>query len=227
MKTKTISLTIAAVAALAAMVHLALAGQSKSIFPLDEGATWTYAGHAKWTVTNSNNQGEGDFRWKAEVVKTFSSPGIKVGIVKGFPFDLAWYDPEKKPAYAAVIEDSKGLFEADVETQADAEALAAKALRGQVVGDQLLRFPIKVGDCLGDGSAAPELIADKMYCWFVRKRVEGRNGKGWEIIQETAPDDLSFYLVPGVGITRLVYNHHGTVAKTDARLIEFHHSPKD
>ena len=29
------------------------------------------------------------------------------------------------------------------------------------------------------------------------------------------------YFVPGIGITRYVFSHHGTVAEADVRLIEF------
>jgi hypothetical protein len=38
----------------------------------------------------------------------------------------------------------------------------------------------------------------------------------------TNPDDTEFSFVPGIGITKYNYHHHGTVADTELRLVEFH-----
>jgi hypothetical protein len=212
---------------LVASLALAHAAQPDQIYPLSEGTTWTYAGRAKWTVDNSTEVRGGRLRWTAEVVKTFSGPGVTTAVIKGFPFDLAWYDPQKEPNYTVVVENSNGLFESDVETESDAEALAANAIQGRKIGgDQLVKFPVRVGDCLGDDSTAPELLANHMYCWFVKRTVMESGARGWEITEDTGPADLTFLLVSGIGITHFNYNHHGTVAITDARLIAFHHPKK-
>jgi len=36
------------------------------------------------------------------------------------------------------------------------------------------------------------------------------------------PDNAQFAFVPGVGITKYAYHHHGTVADTELQLVEFH-----
>jgi hypothetical protein len=38
----------------------------------------------------------------------------------------------------------------------------------------------------------------------------------------TLPDDQKIELSPGIGILTYRYHHHGTVADTDLRLVEFH-----
>jgi hypothetical protein len=201
------------------------AAQQHPIFPLTPGATWRYAGHADWTVANTTNPGilrSGQLQWKAEVVKVFSAPGVTAAVVEGFPFELAWYDPDKQPAFVVVIENAQGLYvTSDAADESDAEVLASKATHAPIESEQVMKFPLRVGDCLGDGTAA-ELLAAHMYCWLVKDEVQDPGGKAWDLIYDSGPDDMSFRIVAGVGITRFHYRHHGTVANTEASLTGFH-----
>jgi hypothetical protein len=42
----------------------------------------------------------------------------------------------------------------------------------------------------------------------------------------TLPDDQKIELVPGLGVLSYRYHHHGTLADTDLRLVEFHPAPQ-
>jgi hypothetical protein len=71
-----------------------------------------------------------------------------------------------------------------------------------------------------------------MYCWNVLEEKQvALNVKGidtghtmteFTIMQYTGPDHSIFSFVPGVGITRYQYVHHGTVSEVDVQLVEFH-----
>ena len=39
----------------------------------------------------------------------------------------------------------------------------------------------------------------------------------------TNPDDATYELTPGIGLTRYIYHHHGTRLDVDAKLVE--HTP--
>jgi hypothetical protein len=81
--------------------------------------------------------------------------------------------------------------------------------------EQILKFPVHVGDCVGGDAER----TDRSYCWSVEREITEKRGRGWEIINRTRPDHVILRFVPGVGITRYVFEHHGTVASADARLV--------
>ncbi|HEY1850524.1 MAG TPA: hypothetical protein VGG60_05805, partial [Candidatus Binataceae bacterium] len=134
-----------------------------------------------------------------------------------------WYEPEKKPTYTVLVENPFGLFETyetPSATEAAALRLAKKAVEGESVGEQMLRFPIRVGDCLD--SDLKRTRTDNMYCWFVEGSANDPRGLAWVLSYSSLPADMSFRIVPRVGVTQYHYNHHGTVASVEARLISFH-----
>jgi hypothetical protein len=45
-------------------------------------------------------------RWSSEVVGRVEGRGLRVAILQGFPSDLAWYQPGKKPGVYALVETS-------------------------------------------------------------------------------------------------------------------------
>ncbi len=72
-----------------------------------------------------------------------------------------------------------------------------------------------------------------MYCWNVGegKQFEAKSIVGldistelWEypVINQTMPDVSLIYFVPGVGISRYIYSHHGTVSDVDVQLVEYY-----
>jgi hypothetical protein len=69
---------------------------------------------------------------------------------------------------------------------------------------------------------------DNYYCWYVADELTdpvallgGRTATTYEVTYQTNPDHSIMEIVPGLGITRYVYSHHGTPAETDVRLVSF------
>ena len=73
---------------------------------------------------------------------------------------------------------------------------------------------------------------DKWYQWHVEAarcvQIAGipavdakRRRREYRIGFRTCPAHEIVHFVPGIGITRYVFSHHGTVAEADVRLIEF------
>jgi hypothetical protein len=70
---------------------------------------------------------------------------------------------------------------------------------------------------------------DHWYRWYVeaesrkRLRVKGSPDKGptltWRIAFRTCPEQEIMEVAEGLGITRFLYEHHGTVQSADVRLI--------
>jgi hypothetical protein len=211
---------------LIALLFIPLKSNAKSfpIIPLNEGTGWTYAAKVRWwTLDKSNHVRENSIQWKMRVLKSFKKSSGTAAVISGFVTDLAWYEPEKKSSYTVLVENPSGLFETYMTpsaTEAAASELAKKALKGESVGEQMLRFPIRVGDCLD--SDPKRTRTDNMYCWFVKSRVHDTGGLAWVLRFDSNPDTTTFRIVPGVGITRFSYDHHGTVASADAHLISFH-----
>jgi hypothetical protein len=210
--------------AAACLIPIRAFAKPTPIIPLDEGTEWTYSASVEWTVENSNHVRRDSIQWKMRVLETFKTPTVTVAVISGFVTDLAWYEPEKKPSFSVLVENPSGLFETYMNpsaTEADASELAKKALKGELVGDQMLRFPIRVGDCL-DNDDPQRLRTDNRYCWFVKSRVHDLHGLAWVLRFDSNPDTTTLRVVPGVGIIRFSYDHHGTVASADAHLISFH-----
>ena len=99
----------------------------------------------------------------------------------------------------------------------------------------ILVWPLSQGQkyCDADGMARP----DHFYCWVVSSfrrnwssgvvGVEHGNHDEFVLEYWTNPDNVQFAFVPGVGITKYAYHHHGTVADTELQLVEFHSFPGD
>jgi len=199
------------------------------MLPLQKGAHWVYEGTVKWTVAGSDQVNSRRLRWKMEVVDTATRGGYTLALIKGGPWDLAWYEPDVKPAeYLIVVRDrttyllkerARDLF-GDVGTALDERDLADNIW---------FRTPIQKADkyCAPDQPARE----DSMYCWFAEdtKTVRLQHVIGVKdgaypatlLAFRTNPDHEFVELVPGIGITHWEYAHHGTVAEADLHLVEF------
>jgi hypothetical protein len=73
---------------------------------------------------------------------------------------------------------------------------------------------------------------DGMYCWVaegpVQVSLDGIKGlpakmaTAYTLAYRTNPDDSEAELAPGIGIIHYEYHHHGTIADTELKLVEFH-----
>jgi hypothetical protein len=199
-------------------------------FPLQEGAYWVYGGTVKWTNINSSEVAEKEIMWKMEVERVYQRNGVVGYEMLGAPWDLAWYEEGKEPSEYGIIQSGGKFYRTSIESVwrilDESDILSALVDEDEI----FLEVPLIIGKkfCETDSIAR----ADMMYCWNVleKKQVEF-NVKGidaertmteFTIAQYTGPDHTIFSFVPGVGITRYQYVHHGTVSEADVRLVEFH-----
>ena len=199
-----------------ALLAVAVQG-ALAIVPMDIGASWLFAVDVRWTVPDSNQVRTASIRWETRIIEVFEAEGIRVAVARGFPFQLAWYEPGKQPGFDVLVARSDGLFLAEAKSEDEAKEAARRAVAGELPGRQFLRIPARVGDCVGGD---PDRT-DRRYCWSVERRIKERGVLGWEIAYRTNPDHMLVRVVPGVGITRFTYQHHGTVASAEARLVTY------
>jgi len=211
---------------LAVLVALAsLAGSVAALaderFPTVPGTYWVYRGTTQWTVPGTASVEKQELTWRVEVVEQRRGDGFEVAILRGFPSELAAYEPGKQPGeFALVILDGAAYYLVE-------GAAAVAALRGAagapVVGDAelLFRWPLRRGDRFGD----PDSVArpDGMYCRVVDEASRSRNSgiERYRLTQRTLPDREVMDFVPGLGVVGFAYTHHGTVSSTDLRVVEF------
>ncbi len=201
----------------------------KTYFPLSQGAYWVYQGTVKWT--EETEVFEESLTWKMEVVEVIERGHVVGYVLKGHPADLIWYEKGKERGNHVIIQVGTGRYYAS--DQASLERLKDEEdfLLGLVHESQLiLDIPLIPGKFFGEVEQLTR--PDASYSWFVGQeqpvKLEGIKGvsPSREVPQytlnfRTRPDHQIIEFVPGIGITRFVYVHHGTVSEVDVRLIEY------
>lgn len=201
----------------------------REYFPLQEGAYWMYEGTVKWTKPNSSDVVEEEIIWKMEVEKVFQRNDVFGYEMLGAPWDLAWYEEGKQPSEYGIIQSGGKFFRTSVDSVwrlwDESDALIALVDENQI----FLEVPLTTGMKFCDTNSITR--PDMMYCWNVleEKQVElqvkgvdpERTMTEFTFAQYTGPDHSILSFVPGVGITRYRYVHHGTVSEVDVRLVEF------
>jgi hypothetical protein len=207
---------------------------STDAFPMREGTHWIYRGIVRWS--NGREGGAvSKVTWKTEVSKVIRRGPLFAAVINGFPSDLDLSDGDPKPGNSLLIRTGKEdyyLIGADA-AQESIKTLGTRnaSLDGLLNADDLfLHLPLKPGAKFCD--AAGMARDDGMYCWVVSSvdQISLNDVKGlppgtreaYEIRYVTLPDDTSIKFVPGVGIVSYKYHHHGTIADTELKLIEFH-----
>ena len=203
-------------------------------FPLYKGTYWIYRGPVESGEDSKVLKKTVD--WKMEVTDTIERPDIKAAVVKGFPRDLWWYSEKNRRGDYLIVQVFPARFylveDEDVKKALDALRDSNNILQGLVQESQLfLQFPLTKGQRFGE----TELITriDGFYSWVVgeeRKiRLEGvngvPNGRDWTVhtvTQFTLGSHEEFDFVDGIGITRYMGHHNGTVSDFELKLVEFH-----
>jgi hypothetical protein len=199
-------------------------------FPLASGAYWVYQGQVQWTEDSTVK--EDTVTWKMEVVEVVRRDHVVGYRLKGHPGDLAWYEPGQSPGDSVIIQVGPTRY-----YQSSPEALARLKdpddfLLELVDESQLfLDAPLIPGELFGETGQTTR--PDTSYCWVVTgvqpaqlDNIPGVTGSiarsQYTLIFQSRPDQQTVEFVPGVGITRFAYSHHGTVAEADVKLIEYH-----
>ena len=208
---------------------------SSGLFPLSEGTKWTYQGVVRWSHENSNDVSETQVTWTTEVEQVIRREHLTAAVIRGFPSDLNWSDGNPEPANTLLVALDRGeyylLQNEEIRDSLKRLQNTSDSLHGfPDPDDGFLRSPLAKGKkfCDPDGMARD----DDMYCWAVNSvesvsltNVKGLAPKRYEVYEmgyRTNPDDITLQLLPGVGVIRYQYHHHGTVAETDVKLVAFH-----
>lgn len=207
------------------------APSTSEYFPLKQASYWVYQGAVKWTEPNSPETQETEITWKMEVVQVIQRDAITGYILHGGPWDLIWYEEGKAPSDYGIIQIGERFYQTPLETiwrlQDENDPLT------DLVNDYqlLLDAPLLAGKKFCD--AASMVRDDGMYCWVVGQENKispiGILGIGttemlteFPIRYQTLPDYTEVHFIPGIGISRYVYLHHGTASEVDVRLVEYH-----
>jgi hypothetical protein len=197
--------------------------------PLAQGAYWIYEGIVKWT--KGTEVIEKNMTWKMEVVEVVEREHVIGYLLKGHPADLAWYEEGKEHGEHVIIKVGTGMY-----YKTNKEVLKRiqeeDFLFDLVHENQLfLAVPLIPGKFFGE--AVQITRSDRSYCWVVDEEqyVTLQDIQGVSLTEKmsqfslsfrTRPDHTIIKFVPGIGITRYVYVHHGTVAEADVKLIEYY-----
>lgn len=201
--------------------------------PLKRGTSWTYRARVAWDA-GGGREGRQTVRWTTTVVRVLSSDSAVAATVRGWPDDLAWWEPQKS-ATISVIYCTRGRIYLLHPQPDSAQALAASLLSGARhpgEDDVLLELPLRTGHLYGRDAAERN---DTFYAWFVEsaesippavRRMRPDLGDSlYTVVYRTNPDHTILGVVPGLGIAHYVYVHHGTVAEADAWLVGYEEGP--
>jgi hypothetical protein len=202
--------------------------------PLSPGTSWTYEGLIKWTASGSEVR-KATMTWKMEVVEDFDYHGIYGAVLLGHPSDLTWFEEGRERGEHLIIRVGKTkFFRLDGERAEEAIRTMRNGGKLPVLreNDLFLDLPLGPGEMFGETRQLTRL--DGMYCWMVEEVAEGdlanvrghgppgTNHSEYLVRWAGLPDHTRVWFVPGVGITRYQYGHHGTVSSVDVRLTGYH-----
>ncbi len=219
----------------------------EAAFPLAKGTYWIYEGTVKWTEADKVDADgkvltwkvfEKTLTWKMEVTEAICRGHLTAALLKGHPGDLVGYDKQgRSRSDYLIIRVGPGKFY-ELSRERAKEALRRLRDEKDLLHGLLKRYdepffdlPLVPGKTFG----LPERVTrrDTRYCWAVEsedpvqlKQIKeispSRTMTQYRLTYRTNPDHVIVDFVPGIGITRYIYEHHGTPMEIDLKLIEFH-----
>ncbi|HET9293413.1 MAG TPA: hypothetical protein VFO06_03900 [Gemmatimonadales bacterium] len=210
---------------LAAFLAAQVPDTCAAIFPFEAGRSWGYSGQALWAGPGASGPDSGPVEWEMAVVRVRDVPGGRIGLIRGFVQDLAWYQPGTVPRLSILACYGAELRLATFADDPAAEWAYAQWSDSLASGAELwLALPLREGQVLGQ--VAPR--EDVMYGWLVGTpeapitipdSCPRPAGPRYELAYRSLPDHRIAEWQPGLGVTRFVYGHHGTPASADVRLV--------
>jgi hypothetical protein len=167
--------------------------------PLAKGAKWTYNVTIKRYDADSDKESTKTLTWTTEVLDARESNGVIAFRVKGWPSDLA-SDPDAVTPVATertlLRAGNNFLFGASPEPTLDG-------------AEGWFTWPVIDGQKI-----CPK--TEMVYCWQVAS-VE----TGYTLSFLTGPDEQTYEIEPGTGVSRFHYAHHGTTDEVEAKLTAY------
>jgi hypothetical protein len=219
-------------------VNLGSGGPSStgdSSFPMREGTVWVYRGVVHSYDMQLQKRVSSAVTLKSEIVRVFRGDSFVAALLRGFPADFDWSGGKTDRQDYLLVETGGGDFHLLTKGEKFAENMKRLENPGASVQDMFsdddlyMKLPLKKGLKFCDPEAMKR--PDDRYCWVVATvhKVELRGVKGLEprpypafLLQYvTNPDDTELEFVPGLGFISYRYHHHGTVADTEMRLVEY------
>jgi hypothetical protein len=234
-------LFIAALAAISAALvtslifDLRVESRPLDSFPIREGTFWVYRGVVRWYDMQLQKTASSIVTSKCEVLGVYRRDSLAVALMRGFPWDFDWSEGDANPSDWLIAKTSSGqIYVLDnKKLQENLKRLdnPADALQDMLQEDDLLmKLPLKKGMKFCDAEA--RMRPDDRYCWVVAatrdvalsgvKGLRPREYKSFLVQYVTNPDDTELEFVPGLGFTSYRYHHHGSVADTEMKLVEYH-----
>jgi hypothetical protein len=165
--------------------------------PLAKGAKWTYSVTVKRFDADADKETTRTLEWTTEVIDAKVGSGVTAFRIKGWPTDLADFDQAPVASERTILRSGNSfLFGASAEPTLDG-------------AEGWFSWPVIDGQRI-----CPS--AEMVYCWQV-KAVE----TGYALSFYTGPDEQTFELEPGTGVSRFHYAHHGTTNEVEAKLVSF------
>ena len=162
--------------------------------PLAKGAKWTYEVTVKKFDPDTNKETTKTLEWTTEVIDARESNGITAYRVKGWPADLADFEQSPVATERTLLRSGNSfLFGASPEPTLDG-------------AEGWFKWPVIDGQKI-----CPK--AEMVYCWQV-SAIE----TGYALSFYTGPDEQTYELEPGTGVSRFHYAHHGTTNEVNAKL---------
>jgi hypothetical protein len=156
---------------------------------LTKGATFQY------DVSIEVSRGPTTFLWTMTVVDVVEANGVTLYKISGWPAQLAEIDVDRVFPPAPKI---RNLINAN-DSFVWGDSVAS--------GTRWFTWPLVDGQRICPDPSV-------RYCWTVSV-AHGR----YLLRMATNPDDQTFELTPGVGLTRYEYHHHGTQMSVEANLV--------
>lgn len=207
---------------------------SQPFLPLTPGTSWVYSGTVTFSEQEAEKPVSKNVSITMKVERVYQKPEFTVAVVSGFPGDLDWSNGQVDPKPSLLIETARHEIYLDPlppdfdYAKLDEDAASLDKLMSE--DNLLFRWPLKKGLRFGDAESVSR--GDGNYCWVVLEQntqklsdIKGISSHTAEVFllrYATNPDDTDMELSPGIGILSYEYHHHGTVADTSLKLVEFH-----
>lgn len=163
--------------------------------PLAKGVRWNYLVTIKKFDPDANRETSRQLSWTMEVIDARESNGLTAYRVRGWPSDLVDFEPTPVATERTVLRSGNTfLFGDSPEPTLDG-------------AEGWFSWPVIDGQKI-----CPR--AEMVYCWNV-----SAVDTGYALSFYTGPDEQTYQIEPGTGISRYRYVHHGTTNEVEARLV--------